>query len=92
MEASLTRVKQLDPDYPDAALRKSIEGWVELSYVVTADGKVTNIKILDSTPAGVFDDAASKALSRLRYKPTIQAGKPIAVSTKVRIAFRMVKK
>ncbi len=92
VEASLTRVKQLDPDYPDAALRKSIEGWVELSYVITADGKVTNIKVLDSTPAGVFDAAASKALSRLRYKPTLQAGKPIAVSTKVRIAFRMMKK
>ena len=53
------------------------------------DGKVTNIKVLDSTPAGVFEAAATKALSRMRYKPTMQAGKPIAVSTKLRIAFRV---
>ncbi len=38
----------IELDYPDGALRKSIEGWVELSYLVTADGKVTNVKVLDS--------------------------------------------
>jgi TonB family protein len=91
VEAALTRSRQLEPEYPEAALRKNIEGWVELSFVVTTDGKVTNIKLLDSNPAGVFDDAASKALSRMRYKPTMQAGKPIAVSTKLRVAFRMKK-
>jgi TonB family protein len=90
-EASLTRSRQLELEYPDSALRRSIEGWVELSYVITADGKVTDIKILDSNPSGVFDAAASKALSRVRYKPTTQAGKPIAVTTKMRIAFRMSK-
>jgi TonB family protein len=92
VEASLTRNRPLEPEYPDAALRKNIEGWVELSFVITADGKVTNINVLDATPAGVFEAAATKALSRMRYKPTIQAGKPIAVSSKLRIAFRMVKK
>jgi TonB family protein len=91
VEATLTRDRQLEPEYPDVALRKSIEGWVELSYVVATDGKVTNVKVLDSNPAGVFDAAASKALSRMRYKPAMQAGKPIAVSTKLRIAFRMKK-
>jgi TonB family protein len=91
VEASLTRNRPLEPEYPDAALRKNIEGWVELSFMVTTDGKVTNVKILDSNPAGVFDAAASKALSRMRYKPTTQAGKPIAVITKLRIAFRVKK-
>jgi TonB family protein len=89
VEATLTRSKQLELDYPPSALRRNIEGWVELSYVVTADGKVINVKVLDSNPAEVFDAAASKALSRMRYKPTLQAGKPIAVSTKIRIAFRV---
>jgi TonB family protein len=92
VEASLTRNRPLEPEYPDAALRKNIEGWVELSFVVAADGKVTNINVLDASPAGVFEAAATKALSRMRYKPTVQSGKPIAVSTKLRVAFRMAKK
>jgi TonB family protein len=90
-EASLTRVKGVQIDYPAEALRKNIEGWVDLSYVVTTDGKITTINVLDSNPNGVFDAAATRAVSRARYKPMTQDGKPIAVSTKLRIAFRLSK-
>ncbi len=90
-EASLSRVKGIDVDYPGEALRKNIEGWVELSFVVTPEGKVSKVSVLDSRPAGVFDAAAAKALSRVRYKPVLQGGKPAAVASKVRIAFRVSK-
>lgn len=90
-EAALTRARAIELDYPEEALRKSIEGWVDLSYVVTAEGKVTTVKVLDSEPPGVFEKAATRALSRVRYTPMKQDGKPIAVSTKLRIAFRMAK-
>ena len=90
-EASLTRLRPIELDYPTDALRKNIEGWVELSYVVSAEGKVTTVKVLNSSPAGVFDTAAAKALGRVRYKPVMQSGKATAVSTKLRIAFRVSK-
>lgn len=90
-EASLTKVKPMTLDYPEAALRKNTEGWVEIAYVVGTDGKVTNVKVLASNPAGVFEAAASKAISRVRYQPAMQGEKAIAVSTKLRIAFRMSK-
>jgi len=88
-EASLTRVKPIALDYPEAALRKNTEGWVELAYVVGVDGKVSNIKLLASDPVGVFEAAATKAISHVRYQPAMQGGKAIAVSTKIRISFRM---
>jgi TonB family protein len=91
VEATLTRLKGIELDYPEAALRKNIEGWVELSYGITAEGKVAKVKVLDASPAGVFEAAATRAISRVRYKPTLQSGKPIAVTTKLRIAFRMSK-
>ncbi len=90
-EASLTRVKGVELDYPSDALRKNIEGWVELSFTVTVEGKVTKVTVLDSSPTGVFDAAAAKALSRARYKPMLQDGKPVAVGSKLRIAFRLSK-
>ena len=90
-EASLTRVKGVQVDYPSDALRKNIEGWVDLSYVVTTEGKVTTINVLDSNPSSTFDAAATRAVSRVRYKPMMQNGKPISVSTKLRIAFRLQK-
>ena len=90
-EATLTRVKGIQVDYPPDALRKNVEGWVELEYVVTADGKVTSITAVNSNPSGVFDAAAIRALSRVRYKPVLQGGKPAAVGTKIRIAFKLSK-
>ncbi|HXA37301.1 MAG TPA: energy transducer TonB [Steroidobacteraceae bacterium] len=90
-EASLTRVKGVEVEYPADARRKNVEGWVDLAYLVTTDGKVANVKVLNSNPAGVFDSYATHALSRVRYKPMMQDGKAIAVTTKLRVAFRMAK-
>lgn len=90
-EADLTKLKAIELEYPRGALAKNIEGWVSLSYMVTAEGKVTGVKVLDSSPTGVFDEAAVRALARVRYKPMLQGGKPVAVSTKLRIAFRVSK-
>jgi protein TonB len=91
LEASLTRIRGIELDYPSEALRRSIEGWVDLSYVVTAEGKVTTVKVLDSNPKGMFDSAATRAVARVRYKPPAPGGKSMAVSTKLRIAFRLSK-
>jgi periplasmic protein TonB len=91
LEASLTRVKQIEVEYPSDALRRNLDGWVELAYLVNPDGKVASMSVIDSNPAGVFDAAAIRALSHVRYKPTMQGGKPVAVRTKVRIAFKLAK-
>ncbi len=78
-------------DYPDSASARSIEGWVGSSFHVTAEGKVSNVKVLNANPAGAFEAAATRAVSRARYAPMMQNGKAIAVGTKLRIAFRLAK-
>jgi protein TonB len=88
-ENSLTRLRALDVEYPSGALQKRIQGTVELGYVVTVKGGVSDIRVLDANPTGVFETAATKAISRLRYKPSVDArGKQIAVSTKMLVIFR----
>ena len=91
LEGSLTRARAIELDYPADALRRGVEGWVDVAYVVTAEGKVATIKVLDSSPKGMFDTAATRAVTRMRYQPAMQAGKPGAVSTKLRISFRLTK-
>jgi protein TonB len=68
-------------------MQDNVEGWVELGYTVAANGAVTNVKIVNSQPASTFDAAATRAVSRLRYKPPLKDGKPISVGTMVRIVF-----
>ena len=90
-EASLTRITPLTLDYPRAAQVKGQEGWVELGYTVSPDGKITQLNVTNSSPPGVFDAAAMRAIGRLRYKPPLVNGSPAAVSTGVRLVFRVAK-
>jgi TonB family protein len=87
-EASLTRTRKLEIEYPRNALAHRIEGAVELAYTVTAKGAVADINVLDSNPPGVFEKAASNAVARLRYKPVLDDGKAVAVATKMLVKFR----
>jgi TonB family protein len=90
-EQSLTRRNKLDVQYPPRALQANVEGWVEIGYTVGPDGSVSSIKVLNSTPQGTFEASASRAVSRLKYQPVIQNGKPVAVGTQVRIVYRVPK-
>jgi TonB family protein len=90
-EASLTRTRVLNIEYPDDALRKKIEGSVEIGFVVSTKGIVSDIKVLDSNPGGVFEKAATRAVEHLRYRPVMEGGKAVAVSTKMLVIFRLAK-
>jgi TonB family protein len=61
-------VQRAQPEYPSGALRLRQPGWVALQYDVAADGTPTNIATSSSSPSGVFDDAATKALQQWRYR------------------------
>lgn len=90
-EASLTRVRSLTIDYPLNALAQKIEGQVEVAYLVTPKGAVADLKVISSSPPGVFDKAAANAVSRLKYKPVLDGVKPAAVSTRMLVKFRVEK-
>lgn len=54
--------------------KKAPEGWVRMSFDITESGATDNIKILDSSPLGKFDNEAIKALSKWKYKPKVVDG------------------
>jgi len=74
----LGRVSSTDPVYPAAALRDGVEGWVEISFTITEAGTVSDIEVVDSSPRGVFESAATEAVASWRYKPRIANGQPVA--------------
>ena len=68
-------IVRVEPKYPTSAAKDGVEGWVKLSFSITASGTVSNIKVLDSQPKRTFNQAARRALAKWKYKPNIQAGK-----------------
>jgi TonB family protein len=91
-ENSLARLKPMQLKYPSRALERSVEGWVEIQYTVSPKGKVADVKVLRADPVGVFEAAATDAVVHMSYKPVIKDGTPIAVTTKIRVAFRLAAK
>ena len=73
-------VEDAGPVYPEAARAEGIEGWVRLRYDISIDGRVENLRVLASSPPGVFDAAALAAVAQWRYRVAVIDGVPSAVS------------
>ncbi|WP_416138600.1 TonB family protein [Halomonas sp. HK25] len=59
------------PEYPPQARRRGLEGHVELEFVILPDGRVdaSTIRVTDTRPRNVFEDAARRAVARWRFEP-----------------------
>jgi TonB family protein len=85
--ASLKRTRTVNPVYPDAARKRGIEGWVELSFTVMPNGAVDDIQVRNASPAEVFDEAAIKAVRQWRFEPIERNGEKVAQRAMVRLKF-----
>ena len=82
-------LKKVDPVYPQRALRQRMEGWVELSFTVTANGGVTGVEVVNAQPKREFDREAIRALQQWKFKPRIENGKAVQASARQRLEFRL---
>lgn len=72
-----TPLVRVSPVYPLRASSRGIEGWVEIEFTIAADGRVVAPRVVESEPPAVFDRAALRAVSRWRYRPPVQDGRPV---------------
>jgi TonB family protein len=77
-----------DPGYPLELMRANVHGVVTLYAVIHADGKVGDIRVLNS-PDERLDSYAAKALAGWKFVPAERAGKPVALEAVVEIPFRV---
>ncbi|MCW8945301.1 MAG: energy transducer TonB [Sedimenticola sp.] len=82
-------VSRVPPQYPYRAERKGTEGWVKVSFLITENGSVQDVVLIDAEPEGIFEQAAMRAVLKWRFKPRIQNGKPMAVRAEQVVNFRL---
>lgn len=82
-------VKSVPPQYPNAALRRRQEGWVQVEFTVTSSGSVANARVLDADPPRTFDRAALDAVQRWSFDPAMRNGAAIEATIRRRIEFKM---
>jgi periplasmic protein TonB len=58
------------PQITEYAYRRGIEGWVVVVYTVGTNGRVSNIRIVDAEPKGLFEGATVESIANWIYEPT----------------------
>lgn len=88
-DGDLLPVVTIAPNYPPAAERSGLEGYVIVSFTVNARGSVENVRVTESTHR-VFERAAIDAARKFRFRPRVISGRPVAVDgVRRRITFTL---
>ncbi len=74
-------------EYPKKAKKMGIKGYVLLNLLIDAQGNVKKVKVLESEPAGVFDDVAVAGVKNWKFSPGEYKGKAVKVWAKQKIRF-----
>ncbi|MGE0268916.1 MAG: energy transducer TonB [Candidatus Omnitrophota bacterium] len=77
------------PAYPRTARRKGWEGRVVLDVLVSQDGDVLSIDILQSSGYGMLDKEAVKAIREWRFEPARLFGNRIEKRVEIPVVFRL---
>jgi protein TonB len=79
------REKRVDPAYPQAALKASVHGLVELQVKISQTGEVQNVQLVSGDP--VLASSAIEAVKQWHYKPYLLNGAAMTVFTKVTLNY-----
>lgn len=64
---------RVPPDYPQRAISRGLEGWVQVQFTITGTGSVKDAVVVKSSNR-IFEEAALKSILRWRYNPKIEGG------------------
>jgi len=82
-------ISRVSPIYPSDAARSRQEGWVEVAFTVSADGKVKDASVVTATPPRIFNAAALRSVQGWVFQPRLENGKPVEQSIRTRIEFKL---
>ena len=78
-DGDMLPIVKVAPVYPNRAATRGIEGFVLMEFTVDETGAVLEPRIVESSPAGVFDRSALNAVLRFKYKPRVVNGAAVRV-------------
>ena len=77
------------PQYPQSAKDAGVQGKVMLLVEVSEDGFAKIVQVSNSSGYSTLDNSAKNAVSKWKFVPAMQNGKPVVASVIVPIEFRL---
>ncbi len=85
--SDLKVVNYVAPEYPDRALERRIEGWVDIEFTVGTDGETRDVTVADASSETFFRHEAVAAVEKWRFEPRVFMGRTIEQRSYTRIRF-----
>jgi periplasmic protein TonB len=82
-----TKLRNVNPAYPDVAVAGHIEGTVVLEATIAPNGKVAAVRVVRSLP--LLEKAAVDAVKQWVYSPTLIDGVPVTAIMTVTVRFQL---
>lgn len=80
---------KVPPNYPQRARQAKLEGYVVMNVSIRADGTVSDVEVVESSPPRLFDQAAVQAMQRWRFRPKMMDGEPQPQQARQTIEFKL---
>ncbi len=78
----------VQPQYPAMAYKSRLKGTVTVMFTIGIDGSTSHVRILDSHPSGIFNQAARAAVKQWLFQPATVNGRPVAENVSQTLVFR----
>lgn len=86
LDQPLTPLAQSPFIYPLRAKRLGLEGWVRVRLLISTQGEVEQVTVLDAEPKDLFESTVERGVKMWRFSPGTVDGEPVRswVTTTVR--------
>ena len=82
-------ISSVKPLYPAGAEAAGIEGTVLLRAVISVEGNLLGVSVMNTSVDAELAKAAMDAVQQWRYQPTLLNGEPVEVVTTIAVTFRL---
>lgn len=76
-DAEYLPIVVIQPQYPNRALQRGIEGWCQVMFTVDENGGVQDAVVVDADPPDIFDSASLRAVARFKFNARTKDGQPV---------------
>jgi protein TonB len=81
-------IYSVDPEFSEEARKAKFMGVVTVNLIVDQQGRPQNVRVTHGAGMGL-DEKAIEAVKQYKFKPAMEAGKPVAVMMNVEVNFQI---
>ena len=89
IEAAKLIKPRVMPVYPESAKSAGVQGTVVLHAVISKDGEVLSLRVMNSQVDPDLAKSAVQAVSQWHYTPTLLNGEPVEIDTTIQVNYTL---